>query len=370
VLLNDYDDIREGMPALLSQILARPAVAIDLGTANTRVASADGLRLVEGPSLIRHVQQGRPEQGEDEYISYINNKLVSSPLRGGVIIDVRNAANLIRPLLKKAAPSWRAPLVLSCAPTDSSDHERRFLAEAISRAGARRVVIIPEVWAAALGAGINVDAGVVSLLIDIGEGVTDMAVIRERRVVFATAVRTACADLQRAVRNVAIIGHKISLYPHEVQRLTQEVVGRATSDDPPAEGKIKAVGMGIVSGREMSVEVSRRELIGAIEPVLGRIMLMIEVGLRRLSPELTAEISRSGICLSGGGACFQGMDRLVARRTGLAVRLAPEPLNSVINGVRSALGQWRRQDGWWKNVVWPNVPQPREVPEAVARLAP
>ncbi|MFH7320680.1 rod shape-determining protein [Desulfurivibrio sp. D14AmB] len=345
------------MPALLNQILARPAVAIDLGTANTRVASADGDRLVEGPSLIRHVQQCRPEQGEDEYISYINNKLVSSPLRGGVIIDVRNAANLIRPLLKKAAASWRAPLVLSCAPTDSSDNERRFLVEAISRAGAKRVVIIPEVWAAALGAGINVDGNEASLLLDIGEGVTDMAVIRERRVVFATAVRTACADLQRAVRNVAIIGHRVSLYPHEVQRLTQAVAGRAIADEPPGEEKIKVMGMGIVNSREVSVEISQRELIGAMEPVLGRILLMIEVGLRRLSPELTAEIARSGICLSGGGACIRGMDAMIARRTGLAVRLAPEPLNSVIDGARSALGQWRRQDGWWKKVVWPNIPQ-------------
>jgi rod shape-determining protein MreB len=193
--------------------MTRPNIAIDLGTANTRISASGFGQITEEPSLIRHTQHDTTVHGPDKYITYLNSKLVSMPLRGGVIVDIHNAISLLKPLVKRTHKGLRQPVSLACAPTDSSEKERKLLAEAVLHAGVSHVAIIPEVWAAAIGAGIDVTLPYAQVLIDIGEGVTDMAVIRDGRLVFAAAVRLACADLQKAVRTAIIARHKVCLYP-------------------------------------------------------------------------------------------------------------------------------------------------------------
>ncbi|MGV1099670.1 rod shape-determining protein [Thiovibrio sp. JS02] len=343
------------MLSIVKQLFSHPNIAIDLGTANTRIYASERGAFEEEPSLIRHVSDGQNGHDSDPYLGYLNSKLVSSPLKGGVIVDVQNAVNLLRPLVKRAHRGFRQPISLACAPTDTSEKERKLLAEAVLHAGASHVAIIPEVWAAAIGAGVDVSLPYAQMLIDIGEGVTDMAVIRDGRLVFATAVRTACADLQREIRNAIIARHKVSPFHHEVQRLTHEVRYMQAQDGSAAD-LLAVQGMDIIKRREITVEVPSREVIGAMRPVVLKILKMIESGFKRLPDKVACEICETGICLTGGGSCITGMDSLIAARTNLPVRVATDPIHSVINGAIQTLEYWKEKEHWWENMAWPRLP--------------
>ena len=343
------------MLACFRQILSQPCIAIDLGTANTRIHSGQGDDFREEPSLVRHTRQDQEIQAPDDYFSYLNNHLASSPLRGGVIVDIRNAVSLLKPLLKRERTGLRQPVSLACAPTDTSELERKLLTKAVLDAGASQVAIIPEVWAAAIGAGIDVTLPSAQMLIDIGEGVTDMAVIRDGRLVFATATRTACSDLQKAVRSAIISRHRVCPTPAETERLTHELAALRQGNDMTGRD-IPVHGMDIIRRREVNIAVHSREILDAMAPVLAKILKMIEAGLKKLPENISCEVLESGICLTGGGSCITGMDSLIAASTNLEVRVAPDPMHSVINGAIQTLRYWKGKENWWENIGWPSIP--------------
>jgi rod shape-determining protein MreB len=338
----------------LTQIMKHSCIAVDLGTANTRIYSPERIQITERPSLIRHMNDGKIPFGSDEYLSHLNRKFVSSPLRGGVIVDIKKAITLLRPLLKETRKLLRHPVSLASAPTDTSDKERELLAKAFFHAGASHVAIIPEVWAAAIGAGMDVTLPYAQVLIDIGEGVTDMAVFRDSRFIYASAVRKACSDLQNAVGSVVLAKHKVCLYPAEAQRLTHEISSmlQGQSFSPKL---ITVCGMDIVKGYKVAVNVNQQDIISAMKPVVQKILKMINFGLRQLPESASCEVLESGICLSGGGACISGIDRLIALSTNLDVRIAPDPIHSVINGEIETLNYWKGHKNWWQNIVWPRL---------------
>lgn len=339
------------MLSQLKQIIGQPNIAVDLGTANTRVYASGLGDFTEEPSLVRHVEE-ETGPAPDEYLSHLNRQVVSMPLRGGVIVDIRNAINLLRPLVKRTRKGLRQPVSLACAPTDTTAREREMLTEALLTAGAAHVALIPEVWAAAIGAGLDVTLPSGQVLIDIGEGVTDMAVIRDGRLVHASAVRTACSDLQRAVRSLVMARHRVHLGQAELERLTHEIAVLSRQPDV-ADRFVTVAGMDVVARRRVSIEVERREVVAAMEPPLLRMLLMIERGLRQLPESASCEIVESGICLTGGGARIAGLDRLIAARTGLPVRVAKDPLHSVINGAIATLNYWEGKSHWWEYIAWP-----------------
>lgn len=335
----------------LQQIFATPSIALDLGTANTRIYAAEAGRIIEEPSLIRHIRPDNRTQGDDEYLSHLNSRLVSTPLRGGVIIDVNNAITFLRPLIRRTRRWLRPPVSLVCAPTDTTEQEREMLAAAVLQAGAAYVSIIPETWAAAIGAGMDVLLPRAQVLIDIGEGVTDMAVIRDGRILFTHAVRTACSDLQRAIRSAVIAMHRLHLSDADVERLTHEIA--SLSSTPEAPHWITVCGFDLRRKCRTSIEVTRADVVGAMQPVAQKILVMIEAGLGRLPENIACEVAESGICLTGGGACIHGIDRLIAYRTGLPVHVARDPIHAVINGAIETLRYWRGKRRWWEHIVWP-----------------
>ncbi|HSH14175.1 MAG TPA: rod shape-determining protein, partial [Desulfurivibrionaceae bacterium] len=289
----------------------------------------------------------------DEYVSYLDPQVVSMPLRGGVIVDIRNAVNLLTPLLKRTRKGLRQPVSLACAPTDTSPRERELLTEAILHAGASHVALIPEVWAAAIGADMDVTLPWGQVLIDIGEGVTDMAVIREGHIVYASAVRTACSDLQKAVRAMIIARHKVHVEHAELERLTHEIAFLAQGSTM-TDRRLTVTGIDTIKRGRVSIEVECRDLVGAMEPVIVKMLGMIDSGLRQLPENTACEIVESGICLTGGGARITGIDRLIADKTGLSVRVPPDPLHSVINGAIETLNYWEGKGCWWENLAWPD----------------
>ena len=269
-------------------------------------------------------------------------------------MDVQNATNLLRPLLKKTIRSLRHPVSLTSAPTNTSDQERELLAKAVLDAGASHVAIIPEAWAAAIGAGMDVTLPTAQALIDIGDGVTDMIVIRDGRIIYATAVRTACSDLQKAVRSKIVAKHKVCIDPPEAERLTHKI-SSMSQGQPFLPDTITASGMNIFTGRKVTINVNERDIIIAMEPVIHKMLKNIELGLGKIPEPVFSEILESGIFLTGGGACISGIDSLIALKTRLDVRIAPDPMHAVINGEIATLTHWKAHKDWWKNIVWPKL---------------
>ncbi len=342
------------MLSALKSIFTQSNIAVDLGTANTRVFTPEFGKITEKPSLISLINQKEKPPVSDEYISYLNSKFVSMPLRGGVIVDIKNAITLLKPLIKRSVGALKRPTSLACAPTDTSEKERGLLTEAVLNAGASHVAIIPEVWAAAIGAGLDTGSPLAQVLIDIGEGVTDMAVIRGGRIIYASAVRTACSDLQRAVRNSILARHKVNLYPSEIERLTNEI--SSMSQKQPFSSRLITVnGIHIIKRCRVTIEVKSKDIVNAMEPVIYKILRMIENSLQKLPDNISREILDSGICLTGGGACIDGIDRLLALRNNLDVRIAPDPIHSVINGAIQTLQYYEGKKSWWEDIVWPKL---------------
>lgn len=338
----------------LKKIIDRPNIAIDLGTGNTRIFSSDIGQVKERPSTVRPSDVPEKSQCSGDYISYLNSKISYNPLRGGVIVDIYNAINLLKPMLKEMKSSFRQPVSLASAPTDTTPKERELLAKAIIEAGASHVAIIPEVWAAAIGAGIDVGSEHAQVLIDIGEGVTDLAVIRDGQLIYTAAIRTACSDLQKAVRSTIVSRHKVYVCHAEAERMTHTVSSILIGESEHPK-YIEVQGNDIFRGNEVTIEISEQDIISAMTPVINRILKMVEFNIKRLPGSVYDEIIESGICLSGGGALISGMDRLIESHINMDVKIAPDPTRSVINGEIETLNYWQGHKYWWENIFWPDL---------------
>jgi rod shape-determining protein MreB and related proteins len=340
------------MSAMFGKLMTRPSLAIDLGTANTRIYSCEKGMIAEEPSVVSMVSMDADHRSSDEAINYLNTKFISFPLRGGVITEADKAVSLLKPLFKRVG-SIRSPVSLACAPTDTTEKERTLLSEAIFCAGASHVAIVPEPWAAAIGAGICMDSPNSQMLIDIGDGVTDLVVIKNGRLIFTAAVRIACSDLHKAVRS-AIIGHyRVSPYHKEIERLTSEIEGMLNPEGISYDTRINIEGTDIIKRRETTANVTRGEVLRTLEPVLYRILGMIQRSIGRLSEEILSELQDSGIVLTGGGSCIKGIDRLIELKTGLNTTIAKDPTHAVINGAKEVLEFWKGEKSWWNEISWP-----------------
>jgi rod shape-determining protein MreB len=312
-------------------------LAIDLGTANTRLYALGHGLIADEPSLIR-VQ---PNTGEVEAVGVQAAWLANvdpyspsvSPLHAGVVADVEAACSLLKPFLKRAQKfGLFKPRVLACAPTDACEEERAALVEATRRAGASEVFIAPEPLAAAIGAGV-----------DIGDGVTDIAVVRSGSLILTSAVRTACSDLRNAVAQMVSYRHGVMLFPQEAERL-MHLIGATFNYDQ--EELVVTVGTDWLTGEPLQLCVSSHDLNEAIEPVLDTIVEAIHSTVRQLPEETSCEVIENGICLTGGGAQLQGLPERLAAATSLEVRVADNPMMAVINGARQMLDVGIATDLW------------------------
>lgn len=293
------------MPLLPSHKFWRQDVALDVGTATTRVAI--GLhRLIEHPS----------------------ETIVKRALRGGVVVDGEAAVAFLKPLLAQVRVfGVVGPRVLACAPSDVKRNERKLLIESIVKAGASSVVVIPEPLAAAVGAGVDVSSPYAQMVIDIGEGVSDCAIIQSSKILATCAVRSGCARMRREI----------------VQAVERN--GSAISDGE-AEDLLRSHGVAVTGSGSLGF-VGLTHPAAAVEPVVEVILGTIDTFLRGLPHSLGCEIIDSGIWLSGGGALIPGIRERLEERTGISVRTVGNPLYAVIEGARvilpvvTALNQWR-----------------------------
>lgn len=294
------------MSLISSHKFWRQDVALDVGTATTRVAIGMH-RLIERPS----------------------ETAVKRALRGGVVVDGDAAVAFLKPLLAQVRVfGVVGPRVLACAPSDIKPNERELLIGSIIKAGASSVVVIPEPLAAAIGAGIDVSSPYAQMVIDIGEGVSDCAVIQSSKILVTRAVRIGCAAMRREIVR------------EEERRRNKPVT------DEEAEKILRASGIALSASDRPAVSVQAGS-VSAVKPVVEEICGAIDSFLLGLPHILGCEIIDSGIWLSGGGALVPGIRERLEERTGINVRIVRNPLYAVIEGARvilpvvTALNQWR-----------------------------
>lgn len=336
------------MLSQLAKSISRSNIAVDLGTANTRIYNTLHDEVIEKPSATGLLTG----KSSNEYFQYINDRISTKPLRGGVIVDLRNATKLLKPLVKKSRKLFFSPIALASAPTGATEKERDLLRTALIDAGALHVSIIPEVWAAAIGAGIDMTLPKAQLLVDIGDGVTDMAVFCDGRIVYWSSVRIACSDLKRSIRTAVMTKYRMQLYDDSIEKLTHVISSMIHEQDYQAE-TFTLSGIDIVKKKRVDCCIDKRDIINSLAPVVDRIIAVIVKTLQQLPEKIFCEIQETGIHLTGGGACIEGMDRLIAFRTHMAVRISSDPLHSVINGAIQTLNYWNGKRCWWENLVWP-----------------
>ncbi len=304
----------------LGSVFADPDLAIDLGTATTRLCTAR--------SAIAEVPSATPDLG-------------SAPVRAGVVVDSRQAADLLAPLIRAARRGGLLrPRALVCAPTDASQHEREALIEAIYAAGATGVMLACEPLAAAIGAGLDVASERARVLVDIGEGVTDMAVIRAGTLVSTHATRVGCADLADALRRWTANATGI-----EVSRPAAAAFFRQWDflTPPPPETRYW---LHCQDDAQRSLALMAGGISAATDGVIEHIVSEIADFLHDLPPELSCEVIENGLCLTGGGALLPGLATRIARRTSLDVNVPPDPLHAVIHGARQMLTTANELDLW------------------------
>ncbi|WP_459943759.1 rod shape-determining protein [Desulfocastanea catecholica] len=338
------------MLSQLTKNISRANIAVDLGTASTRIYNTLHDEVIETPSATNLVSG----KSSNEYFQYINDRIATKPLRGGVIVDLRNATNLLKPLVKKSKKLFFSPIALASAPTGATAKERDLLRTALIDAGALHVSIIPEVWAAAIGAGIDMTLPTAQLLVDIGDGITDMAVFRGGDIIYWSSVRIACSDLQRSIRTAVMTKYRMQLYDDSIEKLTHVISSMINEQDDQAE-TFTLSGIDMFQKKKVDCCINKRDIINSLAPVVDKIIAIIEKTLQQLPEKIFAEIRRTGIHLTGGGACIEGMDRLIAVRTKMAVIISSDPLHSVINGAMQTLNHWNGEKGWWENLVWPRI---------------
>jgi rod shape-determining protein MreB len=289
-------------------------LAIDVGTAATRLYTEPRLTPLARPSVVWRADGPH------------------AALRGGVVVDGEVATAILAELLRAVPrPTWRKPRALACVPTDASPAERAALVEAVLRAGAGAVSIAPEPLAAAVGAGIDVSAPHAQLVIDVGEGVTDCAIVRDGAVVASDAVRIGIADLRAGVREALDERTAVRVSPIEAERVLREI---GVDPGPGLPARIHFVGSPRSGIGPVVTSIDPRELHAALDPIADDIVVRVGRFVASLPDALAGEIRAAGACLSGGGALVTGvLERLVAELA-FAVRRAPDPLRSVIDGAR------------------------------------
>jgi len=316
-------------------------VGIDLGTANTLIFMKGKGIIMREPSVVavdvrtdtvRYV--GREAK---EVIGRTPGSIVAvRPLKDGVIADFDITANMLQIFIKKAVNNtfFSRPRIIICIPSGVTDVERRAVKEAAFKAGAKQVSIIEEPMAAAIGASLPVAEATGSMVVDIGGGTTEVAVISLGGIVASKSVRVAGDELDASI--ISYIKRKYNLL---IGERTAEDIKISIGSAYPYEGEedFEIKGRNLVDGLPKNIFVTPEEIRQAIADPIAAILDAIRTTLERTPPELSADIIDHGITLTGGGALLKGFDDLITQETGMPVYIAENPLDCVAQGTGKAL---------------------------------
>ena len=315
-------------------------MAVDLGTANTLVfIRGRGIVLFE-PSVVAFSEEtGKVHAVGAEAKRMIGRTPASiratRPLRHGVIADFEVTEAMLRQLVGKVLNNrFARPRMVICAPSGITEVERRAVEEATLSAGAREVHLIEESLAAAIGAGIDIGEPVGRMVVDIGGGTSEVAIISLGGLVVAKSLRVGGYDLDDAITNHIRLEHRMAIGSQSAEAI-KLAAGSATPLAEEIETSIR--GRDLASGLPREIVLTSEEVRQAIASPLAEIMTAIHATLEETPPELAADITTEGVLLAGGGSLLRGFDQRVAAETGMPVRLADDPLACVATGAGMSL---------------------------------
>jgi rod shape-determining protein MreB len=316
-------------------------MGVDLGTANTLVhVRRVGIVLREPSVVAKRIEDGHVLAVGEEAKRMIGRTpgdiVATRPLRDGVIADFDTTASMIQYFIRKAANGrmWVRPRVVVGIPSGCTEVEKRAVVDATLQAGARDAFLIEEPMAAAIGAGLPVSEPIGSMVVDIGGGTTEVAVIALGGIVASRSIRIAGDELDEAVIQYARRAYNLLIG----ERSAEEIKIAIGSAFPTREETAVDVrGRDLVSGLPRTVRMTSAEIREAIAEPVQAIVEAVKQTLERTPPELSADIVDRGIILTGGGALLRGMDRLLAEETGMPVALTDDPLAAVVMGTGRVL---------------------------------
>jgi len=318
-------------------------MAIDLGTANTLVYVEGRGIVVSEPSVVAtDTRTGRIHAVGADAQRMIGRTPATiaaiRPLRHGVIADFDVTESMLRYFIRKVLERHRArPRLIVCAPSGITQVEQRALEEASIAAGARVVHLIEEPIAAAIGADLEIEEPVGRMVVDVGGGTSEMAIISLGGIVLSRSLRVGGYEIDDAIARHLRIEHSLAVGSQTAEAL-KIAIGAAVDLEPEETTEVR--GRHLLTGLPTEVLLGSGEVRSAIEGPLSEIMGAVKDTLEQTPPELTGDIARDGILLAGGGVLLRGFDERIAIETGLPVALADSPLTCVALGSGRALAHF------------------------------
>ena len=322
-------------------------MAIDLGTTNTLVYVKGKGILLNEPSVVAIADT--PDETKKEVLAVgmeaktMIGKTPGSirairPLRDGVISDFEIAEEMIKHFIRKVhnRRSFISPIIVICVPSGATPVERRAIQESAEAAGARRAYLIEEPVAAAIGAGLPITEPRASMVVDIGGGTTEVAILSLGGIVYANSVRVGGDKIDRAIVEFIKDKHNLLLGEASAETLKKEH-GSAIPTRSMNGQYFHIKGRSLTDGIPKQIKIDKIQLCEGMNKPLGTIIECIKTALENTDPELAADIVDTGIVITGGGALLQNLDSHIKKATGLPVSLAEDPLNSVVLGCGKCL---------------------------------
>jgi rod shape-determining protein MreB len=322
-------------------------LAIDLGTANTLVYSKGRGVILDEPSMVALAVD---KNGLGKRIIAVGHEAktmlgktpgqieVIRPMKDGVIADFTVTEQMIKYFIKKVGSQKRLfsvpPTIVICVPCSSTQVERRAIKDSALAAGARKVELIEEAMAAALGAGLPVESASASMVVDIGGGTTEVGIISLGGLAYANSIRVAGDKIDEVIGNYIRNKHGLLVGDTTAEAIKKQIGSAHKSTDV---GEMLIRGRNSFQGLPKEITVTSSEIRESLKDPLDQIIAAIRHALENTAPELSADLIDRGITLTGGGALLRGLDILINEETGIKVIVADEPLLCVAKGCGAAL---------------------------------
>jgi len=316
-------------------------VGIDLGTANTLVYVRGKGIVVNEPSIVavdRQTQQvlAIGNEAKEMLGRTPEDVMTIRPLKDGVIADFEKTEEMLRAFIRKVQNNrlFGRPRIVICVPSGITEVEKRAVRDSAESAGAREVFLIAEPMAAAIGIGLPVELPVGNMVIDVGGGTSEIAVIALSGIVASTSIRVGGDEMDRAIVQFLKKKYNLLIGERTAEQIKIEIAS-ATEIDPELETRVK--GRDLVGGIPKTIILSSSEVREALSEPIAQIVDAVRISLERTPPELAADILDRGIILSGGGALLRGLDQRLREETNLPINVVEDPLTCVVRGTGKVL---------------------------------
>ncbi|MDR3180224.1 MAG: rod shape-determining protein [Holosporaceae bacterium] len=320
-------------------------IGIDLGTANTLVYVRGKGILLNEPSVVALAESGGKRHvlavGEEAKMMVgrtPGNITAIRPLKDGVIADFDVAEEMIKYFIRKVhnRRSFVSPQIVICIPRGATAVERRAIQESAEGAGARRVFLIEEPMAAAIGAGLPVTEPTGSMVVDIGGGTTEVAVLSLGGIVYGNSVRVGGDKMDEAIVNYIRKHHNLLIGDTTAEKIKKEI-GAAIHPTSNAVRMMSIKGRDLINGVPKEIKISEGHIVDSLVETVSAIVETVKFALENTPPELSADIVDKGIIMTGGGSMLHRLDELIRVKTGLPVSMAEDPLSCVALGTGKTL---------------------------------